>query len=98
MFPVAFVPVIMIKFLDQSATISEPDLDVGDGLRLINSDGRTGFGFILCLLGWRAGAQHLRCSAENRKTQRELLKTKPLTWLQGATNQAVSLSPAGPNY
>lgn len=91
-----FVPVIVVKLLDQSPTISEPDLDVGDGLRLINSDGRTGFGFILCLLGWRAGAHHLRRSAENRETQEELLKIKQLTWLQGARSQAVSLTPAAP--
>lgn len=52
MFPVVFVPVIVVKLLDQSPTVSKPDLDVGDRLRLINSDSRTGFGFIFCLLGW----------------------------------------------
>lgn len=88
MFPVAFVPVIVVKLLDQAPTISKPNLDVGDGLRLINSDGRTGFGFILCLLGWRAGAHHLGCSAENRETQGELLKTRRLTWPQGARSGA----------
>lgn len=80
MFPVVLVPVIVIKFLDQSPTISKPDLDVGDGLRLIDSDGRTGFGFILCLLGWGAGAQHLRGSAENRRYKKAVKnQTTPLT-------------------
>lgn len=82
LFPTALVPVTVVELLDQAPAVSEPDLDVGDGLRLIDHDGRTGFGFVLCLLGWRAGAHHLGRGAANRETQGELLETK-LTWLQG---------------
>lgn len=82
MLPVALVPVTVVELLHQAPAVSEPDLDVGDGLRLIDHDGRTGFGFVLCLLGWRAGAHHLGRGAANRETQGELLETK-LTWLQG---------------
>lgn len=93
MFPVAFVPVTVVKLLDQSPTVSKPDLDVGDGLRLINSDGRTGFGFILCLLGRRAGAHDLGCSAENRETQGELLKngkTHPAAGCQQSGSELIA--------
>lgn len=73
---IVFVPVVVVEFLHQAPAVSEPDLDVGDRLRLINHDGRAGFGFIGCLLGWRAGAHHLGCTAADRETQGELGKPK----------------------
>lgn len=96
MSPAVLIPVTVVELLYQAAAVSEPDLDVGDGLRLIDHDGRAGFGFVLCLLGWRAGAHHLGRVAANRETQGELLETK-LTCLQG-TRSGRSSPPARPNY